>query len=374
MTVAPDRGAATGPAPSGPRRGTYRTAAVPQTEGRRRPCGPRTGTSAQGTARGGTMARVARSTFASRSYRDDAVVLRTYKLGEADRIVILLSAEHGQVRAVAKGVRRTTSRFGARLEPFNVAEVQLVHGRTLDIVSQAIGKRSYGERIASDYESYTAAAAMAETAEKLTADDHDTSSQHYRLLVGALSAVARGCTNPGGSSTPTCCGPSPWRGGRRVSWTAPAAVLPGPTGRSPPHSAAPCARSAVPGLGRTERRHVPAAGRSAARSLAHHRRRRSPDGACGGRVRGHLRPVAHGAHRASPGSRGASGNLGRSTGGPRRPLTRTGWAVPGPRVGEYRPSLREDHRVNRFSPRRRTPAGRPRPTSTPPFFPSTWRS
>ena len=143
------------------------------------------------------MARVARSTFASRSYRDDAVVLRTYKLGEADRIVILLSAEHGQVRAVAKGVRRTTSRFGARLEPFNVAEVQLVHGRALDIVSQAIGKRSYGERIASDYESYTAAAAMAETAEKLTADDHDTSSQHYRLLVGALSAVARGLHEPG---------------------------------------------------------------------------------------------------------------------------------------------------------------------------------
>ena len=143
------------------------------------------------------MARVTRSTFASRSYRDDAVVLRTYKLGEADRIVILLSAEHGQVRAVAKGVRRTTSRFGARLEPFNVAEVQLVHGRTLDIVSQAIGKRSYGERIASDYESYTAAAAMAETAEKLTADDHDTSSQHYRLLVGALSAVARGLHEPG---------------------------------------------------------------------------------------------------------------------------------------------------------------------------------
>ncbi|WP_145010732.1 DNA repair protein RecO [Kocuria salsicia] len=140
---------------------------------------------------------MARSTFASRSYSDDAVVLRTYKLGEADRIVILLTSEHGQVRAVAKGVRRTTSRFGARLEPFNVARVQLVHGRTLDIVSQAVGMRSYGERIVADYERYTAAAAMAETAEKLTADDYDTAAQHFRLLTGAFSAVARGLHPPG---------------------------------------------------------------------------------------------------------------------------------------------------------------------------------
>lgn len=140
---------------------------------------------------------MAGSTFASRSYRDEAVVLRTYKLAEADRIVILLTREHGQVRAVAKGVRRTTSKFGARLEPFNVATLQLVQGRTLDIVSQALGKRPYGERIGTDYGKYTAAAAMVETAEKLTVDDYDTAREHYRLLVGALSAVARGLHEPG---------------------------------------------------------------------------------------------------------------------------------------------------------------------------------
>lgn len=140
---------------------------------------------------------MAGSSFASRSYRDDAVVLRTYKLAEADRIVVMLTQAHGQVRAVAKGVRRTTSRFGARLEPFNVATVQLVQGRTLDIVSQALGKRSYGEAIGADYAKYTAAAAMVETAEKLTMDDMDTAAQHYRLLVGALSAVARGLHSAG---------------------------------------------------------------------------------------------------------------------------------------------------------------------------------
>ena len=50
-------------------------------------------------------------------YRDQAIVLRTQKLGEADRIITLFTKEHGRIKAVAKGVRRTKSRFGARLEP-----------------------------------------------------------------------------------------------------------------------------------------------------------------------------------------------------------------------------------------------------------------
>jgi DNA repair protein RecO (recombination protein O) len=58
-------------------------------------------------------------------YRDEAVVLRVHKLGEADRIVTLLTRRHGRVRAVGKGVRRTNSRFGARLEPGSHIDVQL---------------------------------------------------------------------------------------------------------------------------------------------------------------------------------------------------------------------------------------------------------
>src|SRR4029453_7849539 len=114
------------------------------------------------------------SSFAARSYRDDAVVLRTHKLGEADRIITLLTKHHGQVRAVAKGVRRTTSRFGARLEPFMVADLQLISGRTLDIVTQAVAKGAYGSSIAADYGRFTVAAAMTETAEKLTDADAES--------------------------------------------------------------------------------------------------------------------------------------------------------------------------------------------------------
>ena len=58
-------------------------------------------------------------------YRDEAVVLRVHKLGEADRIVTLFTRRHGRVRAVGKGVRRTSSKFGARLEPGSHIDVQL---------------------------------------------------------------------------------------------------------------------------------------------------------------------------------------------------------------------------------------------------------
>lgn len=134
---------------------------------------------------------VVQQSFAARSYRDDAVVLRTHKLGEADRIITLLTKHHGQVRAVAKGVRRTSSRFGARLEPFMVADLQLVSGRTLDIVTQAVAKGAYGGNIAADYGRYTVAAAMTETAEKLTDVDGEAGTAQYNLLVGALASLSR---------------------------------------------------------------------------------------------------------------------------------------------------------------------------------------
>src|SRR6188768_202123 len=70
-------------------------------------------------------------------YRDQGIVLRTYKLGEADRIVSFMTERHGKVRAVAKGVRKTKSKFGARLEPMSHVALQLYEGRELDIVTQA---------------------------------------------------------------------------------------------------------------------------------------------------------------------------------------------------------------------------------------------
>lgn len=128
-------------------------------------------------------------------YRDAGVVLRTWKLGEADRIVVILTAQHGKVRAVAKGVRRTKSKFGARLEPGMVVDVQCYEGRNLDTVTQAEGLAPYGEAIAHDYPAFTAANVMLETCEQLT-EEGQPAVQHFRLLAGGLAALAGGEHEP----------------------------------------------------------------------------------------------------------------------------------------------------------------------------------
>ena len=130
-------------------------------------------------------------------YRDEAVVLRTQKLGEADRIVALLTRRHGRVRAVAKGVRRTSSRFGSRLEPFMHVDLQLAEGRSLDVVTQAETLAPFGERICSDYGLYTTGTAMLETAERLVTEEHEPAVQQYLLLVGGLRVLSRGERDPG---------------------------------------------------------------------------------------------------------------------------------------------------------------------------------
>ena len=128
-------------------------------------------------------------------YRDQAVVLRTQKLGEADRIVTMLSRRHGKVRAVAKGVRRTKSRFGGRLEPFVHVDVQNYQGRELDIVTQAEIVDPFAAMM-NDYERYTAGTAILEIAERLT-EDREPSLRLYLLLVGALRSLDAGEHAPG---------------------------------------------------------------------------------------------------------------------------------------------------------------------------------
>ena len=98
------------------------------------------------------------------TYRDHAVVLRTHKLGEADRIITLLSRSHGKVRAVARGVRRTSSKFGGRLEPFSHVDVQFANGRSLDVVTQVETLHAYDGPLRLDYGAFTAGQAMLEAA------------------------------------------------------------------------------------------------------------------------------------------------------------------------------------------------------------------
>jgi DNA repair protein RecO (recombination protein O) len=121
-------------------------------------------------------------------YRDRGVVLRTYKLGEADRIVVFITSGHGKVRAVAKGVRRTKSRFGGRLEPLSHVELLLYEGRELDIVTQAEMVEPW-RLLHEDLSRLAQGIALAEATEQV-AQEREPSGPLYRMLVGALRTLA----------------------------------------------------------------------------------------------------------------------------------------------------------------------------------------
>ena len=123
-------------------------------------------------------------------YRDEAIILRTQKLGEADRIITLLTREHGRIRGVAKGVRRTMSKFGARLEPGSHVDIQMYEGKTFDTVTQVESIANYGEAFSDDYQRYTIASAMLETAERFTAQENEPALQEFLLTIGAMKALA----------------------------------------------------------------------------------------------------------------------------------------------------------------------------------------
>jgi DNA repair protein RecO (recombination protein O) len=120
-------------------------------------------------------------------YREQGVVLRTWKLGEADRIVVLMTQGQGKVRAVAKGVRKTKSRFGGRLEPFSHVDLSLYRGRELDIVTQAEVITPF-RALREDYDRVVAGAAMLEAVDQV-AQEREAAVRIYLLLVRALRTL-----------------------------------------------------------------------------------------------------------------------------------------------------------------------------------------
>ena len=127
-----------------------------------------------------------------RTWRDYALILRTQKLGETDRIIIMLTRDGGITHAVAKAVRKPTSKFGGRLEPFMHTDLSFSRGRTnLHTITQAATLHAYTAPIMANYDAYTCASTIAELAEVLTKDT-DNTADIYTLTHGALAALAHG--------------------------------------------------------------------------------------------------------------------------------------------------------------------------------------
>jgi len=122
-------------------------------------------------------------------FRDRGVVLRTIRLGEADRIVTLMTEQHGKVRAVAKGVRRTTSKFGSRLEPLSHVALLGWQGRgDLDTINQVEVLDTF-RAVREDLDRVAAGLSMLEVVDQIS-QERLANPRLYTMLVGAVGALA----------------------------------------------------------------------------------------------------------------------------------------------------------------------------------------
>jgi DNA repair protein RecO (recombination protein O) len=121
-------------------------------------------------------------------YKEQGVVLRSVKLGEADKIVTVMTQGSGKIRAVAKGIRKTTSRFGARLEPFTHVSLMVYRGRgSLDTVSQAEIVSPF-RSLRSDLGLFAAGETMLEAVDKV-AEEHERNVRLFMLLLTGMRAL-----------------------------------------------------------------------------------------------------------------------------------------------------------------------------------------
>lgn len=123
-------------------------------------------------------------------YKTEAILLRRHNLGEADRILTLLSPELGKVRVVAKGVRKGRSKLAGHLEPFVVTQLHIAKGRNLDIVTSAQGTRYY-KLASAELDRLGLAHLLLEICDKVLTEQQPQPDA-YRLVCEALDALERG--------------------------------------------------------------------------------------------------------------------------------------------------------------------------------------
>ena len=119
-----------------------------------------------------------------RVYKCSAIVLRQRKLGEADKIITLYTAEYGKVDAVAKGVRRIKSRLAGHVEPLRHCSFMLARGRNLDIVTQVQSIESF-QALRDDLSKLSHALYAAELLDRAT-EQRSENFDLYRLLLDTL--------------------------------------------------------------------------------------------------------------------------------------------------------------------------------------------
>ncbi len=136
------------------------------------------------------MSNTGESRQRSRVYRCEGIVIRRRDFGEADRLVTVLTDDHGKVRALAKGSRRTKSRLGGHLEPYARVRLMLARGRNLDIITsaQVLEPMTHLRR---EERSILYASHWSEIADQLMAES-EQNRFGYGVLVRALTSLDLG--------------------------------------------------------------------------------------------------------------------------------------------------------------------------------------
>jgi DNA repair protein RecO (recombination protein O) len=128
-------------------------------------------------------------------YKEQGIVLRSMKLGEADKIVTILTQGAGKVRGVAKGIRRTTSKFGARLEPLTHVSLLMYRGQSnLDTITQTEILSPF-RAIRGDFSLIAAGETLLEAVDKV-AEEHERNVRLFMLLLNGLRALEAGPRDP----------------------------------------------------------------------------------------------------------------------------------------------------------------------------------
>jgi DNA repair protein RecO (recombination protein O) len=123
-----------------------------------------------------------------RVYQAEAIVLRQFKLGEADKVLTLYTREYGKIRAVAKGVRKPSSRKSGHLDLLTAVQIQLAHGRTFDIITQAQASDMF-LNLKSDLDRLSRGLYVAELLDAFT-DERMAASALYDLTLGTLQRLS----------------------------------------------------------------------------------------------------------------------------------------------------------------------------------------
>lgn len=120
------------------------------------------------------------------TYKTHGVILRRTAFSEADRILTVLTPDHGKISAIAKGVRKQGSKLGSHLEIFNQIELMLAKGKNLDVVTSARSVKRF-EGIVASYDAMRIGFLVCEMVNKLT--DNQVAPQVYDLVLHTFSAL-----------------------------------------------------------------------------------------------------------------------------------------------------------------------------------------